>query len=212
MADASPVRGLYVITDTTRHRGDALTRACAQALAGGARVLQYRDKSSDDDRRRAEAQELLALCREYRALFVVNDDVALAAAVGAPAVHLGRDDAALATARERLGPGVLIGGSCYGSLERGDRLAAAGADYLAFGSVFPSPTKPEAATVTLGTLSAAVARYRQPVVAIGGITPDNAAAVLDTGVAAVAVISGVFAAPDPEAAAARVAGLFGGAA
>ena len=208
MADASAVGGLYAITDTDGHRGNALMSVVREVLEGGAAVVQYRDKSSDHGRRRQEAAALLALCRQYRALFVVNDDVELAAAIGAPAVHLGRDDDDPAQARARLGSQVVIGVSCYGSLERADHQAAAGADYLAFGSVFPSPTKPEAVPVPLATLTAAAERYRQPVVAIGGITPDNAGPVVTAGVDAVAVISGVFAAPDPRLAAARIAGLF----
>ena len=208
MADASAVRGLYAITDTTGHQNDALVSVVREALEGGAAVVQYRDKSSDNDRRRREAEALLALCRQYRALFVINDDVELAAAIAAPAVHLGRDDDDPGQARVRLGRDVVIGVSCYGSPERADQLAAAGADYLAFGSVFPSPTKPEAVPVPLATLSAAAQRYRQPVVAIGGITPDNAGPVVAAGVDAVAVISGVFAAADPRLAAARIAALF----
>ena len=202
------VRGLYAITDTTRHRGATLLAQVEAVLRGGAAVVQYRDKSDDARRRRQEAAALLGLCREHGALFVVNDDVELAAAVRAPAVHLGREDPDLATARQRLGDGVTLGVSCYGSLERADALAAAGADYLAFGRVYPSPTKPDAAPVAWQTLEAAVARYRQPVVAIGGITADNAAPLAALGIDAVAVISGVFAVDDPEAAAARIAALY----
>ena len=208
MVDASAVRGLYVITDTTVNHDDALVSMVRQALEGGAAVVQYRDKSDAHERRRREAEALLALCRQYRALLVINDDVELAAAIGAPAVHLGRDDDDPARARARLGSHVVIGVSCYGSLERADQLTAAGADYLAFGSVFPSPTKPEAVAVPLATLAIAAERYRQPLVAIGGITPDNAGPVVAAGVDAVAVISGVFAAPDPRLAAARITALF----
>ncbi|SEO93510.1 thiamine phosphate synthase [Aquisalimonas asiatica] len=208
MADAGAVRGLYAITDATLQPADALLERAEAVLRGGAAVLQYRDKSQDTPRRRREAAGLLALCRDYGALFVVNDDVDLALYVGAPAVHLGRDDAGLRQARTVLPSGTLIGVSCYNSLARADTLAAAGADYLAFGRAYPSPTKPDAPPVSRDTLAAAVARYRQPVVAIGGITPENAQPLVSLGVDAVAVISGVFAAASPERAAARLAALY----
>lgn len=208
MPDAGAVRGLYVITDATLQPADALLERAEAALRGGASVLQYRDKGGDAPRRRREAAGLLALCRAYGALFVVNDDVDLAMRVGAPAVHLGRDDAGVRQARSTLPAGTLIGVSCYNSLARADVLAAAGADYLAFGRAYPSPTKPDAPPVSRETLAAAVARYRQPVVAIGGITPDNAAPLVSLGVDAVAVISGVFAAASPERAAAQLTALY----
>ena len=206
MRDA--VRGLYAITDASLQPPDALLSRAEMVLRGGAAVLQYRDKGGDSARRRREAADLLALCRDFDALFVVNDDAELAIDIGAPAVHLGRDDGTLAAARDWLGPRRLIGVSCYGSLARADRLAAAGADYLAFGRVYPSSTKPDAAPVTRETLEAAVRRYRQPVVAIGGITPGNVAPLVAMGVDAVAVINGVFGAADPRDAAARIAGFF----
>ncbi|MFV8834611.1 thiamine phosphate synthase [Aquisalimonas sp.] len=208
MVDAGAVRGLYAITDATLQPAEALLERAEAVLRGGAAVLQYRDKSADAVRRRREAAALLALCRDYGALFVVNDDVDLALRVGASAVHLGRDDAGLRAARATLPSGALIGVSCYNSLARADALAAAGADYLAFGRAYPSPTKPDAPPVSQETLAAAVARYRQPVVAIGGITPDNAAPLVSLGVDAVAVISGVFAAASPERAAAQLAALY----
>lgn len=208
MADASAVRGLYVITDASLQPADTLLERAEAALRGGAAVLQYRDKAGDTPRRKREAAGLLELCRGYGALFVVNDDVDLARRVGAPAVHLGRDDASLQQARSVLPAGALIGVSCYNSLTRADAMAAAGADYLAFGRAYPSPTKPDAPPVTGETLAAAVARYRQPVVAIGGITPDNAGSLVALGVDAVAVISGVFGAASPEAAAGRLAALY----
>lgn len=208
MVATGTVRGLYAITDTTRHRGDALIERVEAVLRGGAAVIQYRDKSADAPRRRHEAAGLLALCREHGALFVVNDDVELAARIGAPAVHLGRHDPAPEHARQRLGAGAIVGVSCYDSLERADRLAALGADYLAFGRVYPSSTKPDAVRVDRATLATAVGRYRQPVVAIGGIDAGNAAPLVALGLDAVAVIGGVFAAPDPGAEAARIAALF----
>lgn len=205
---SAAIHGLYAITDSERHQGAALEANVAAVLRGGARVIQYRDKSADHPRRRREARTLLGQCREAGALFVVNDDVELAAAVAAPAVHLGGDDAPVTAARSRLGPEVILGASCYDSLQRADSLRAAGADYLAFGRVFDSPTKPDSRAVPWQTLREAIQRYPCPVVAIGGITAANAEPLVALGVDAVAVISGVFAAADPEAAAARIAALF----
>lgn len=158
-------------------------------------MVQFRDKSGDAAWRRETASELKALCEEFGAPFIVNDDLPLAVAVGAAGVHLGREDAPLPEARARLGPDALIGVSCYDSLERGRAAAAQGADYLAFGSVFPSATKPEAVHCPLAMLTRA-RTLGVPVVAIGGITSDNGRAVIEAGADALAVITAVFDAPD----------------
>jgi thiamine-phosphate pyrophosphorylase len=199
-----PRGGLYAITDGPRAD---LPAAVEAALRGGAVVLQYRDKSGDAARRRGEAAALLHLCRQSGVPLVINDDVELAATVGAAGVHLGEDDAAVAAARARLGPDAVIGVSCYDSLERARAAAAAGADYLAFGAFFASPTKPQARTAGVELLRAARA-FGLPLVAIGGITPDNAQPLIDAGADFVAAISGVFGAADPAAAARRYANLF----
>lgn len=199
-----PLRGLYAITDGPRAD---LIEACDAALDGGARVLQYRDKSGDAARRLREAQALQALCARHGVPLIVNDDVELAAAVGAAGVHLGEDDAAVDAARARLGAQAIVGASCYDSIERARRLAAAGADYLAFGAFFASPTKPLARRASADLLRAAKPLGR-PLVAIGGITPDNAAPLIDAGADCVAVISALFGAADVRAAARRFAALF----
>ncbi len=197
-------RGLYAITDGPR--ADLLD-VCAAALDGGARVLQYRDKSDDVPRRLREARALQALCAARGVPLIVNDDVALTAAVGAAGVHLGADDAAIADARARLGDGAIIGVSCYDSLERARHAAAAGADYLAFGAFHPSPTKPQARRATPDLLRGARA-LGKPLTAIGGITADNAPALIEAGADCVAVISALFGAADVRAAARRFASLF----
>ena len=199
-----PQCGLYAISDGPR--ADLLDR-CAAALHGGAALLQYRDKTTDTSRRHDEAARLVALCAAYGAPLIINDDVELAAAVGAAGVHLGADDADLAHARRALGAGAIIGASCYASLARAEELATAGADYLAFGAFFASPTKPHAVHATPGLLRAA-RRLRRPLVAIGGITPDNASPLIAAGADFLAVVSGVFSAGDSEAAARRYANLF----
>lgn len=195
--------GLYAISDGPRRN---LLAACAAALQGGARMLQYRDKSNDTARRQAEAAALAALCAEAGVPLIINDDVELAAALQC-GVHLGAEDCALAAARARLGAAAIIGVSCYDSLDRARELAVAGADYLAFGAFFASPTKPAARRADAGLLRAARA-YGVPLVAIGGITPDNAPALLEAGADFVAVISGVFGAADVQDAARNYAALF----
>jgi len=199
-----PARGLYAITDGPR---PDLYSAVESALNGGAAILQYRDKSGESERRHAEAASLLAACRRFGVPLIVNDDVDLAAAIGADGVHLGEHDGDIDAARTRLGAAAIIGVSCYDSIDRARQLAAAGADYLAFGAFFPSPTKPLARRAGAGLLRDAKS-LGLPLVAIGGITPDNAQPLIEAGADFVAAISGVFAAADPSAAARRYANLF----
>ncbi len=195
--------GLYAIT-----AGEEVISATRAALAGGARLLQYRDKSDDSARRLAEAKALAALCREAGIPFLINDDIALARVVGADGVHLGRDDAAIDEARAILGANAIIGVSCYADLARAARLAAAGADYLAFGRFFPSRSKPDATPAPLAVLREARARFDLPLVAIGGITPENGATLIDAGADYLAVIDALFGQPDPRAAARAFQPLF----
>ncbi|AGY92676.1 hypothetical protein SPICUR_08775 [Spiribacter curvatus] len=194
------IAGLYVITDARWPRPVALETAVAAALRGGARVVQYRDKSEDAGRRQREAAGIAAQCRAAGACFIVNDDVELARAVDADGVHMGRDDGDVAAIRAALGPERLVGVSCYGDLDRARAAVEAGADYLAFGSVHPSPTKPEAAVVPLSVFAAAREFTDRPLVAIGGINADNIAAVTAAGADAVAVVDAVSGAADIEAA------------
>ncbi len=201
-------RGLYAITDTALLPDDRLVTAVEQALLGGARLVQYRDKSSDGARRLTQARALNALCRRHDVPLIINDDVELAAQIGAAGVHIGKDDPALATARARLGATALIGVSCYDCLALALDAERAGADYIAFGAFFPSPTKPAEIQAPLGLLREAKITLTVPIVAIGGITPDNAPSLLDAGADALAVVSAVFAQPDIQAAARRFAALF----
>jgi thiamine-phosphate pyrophosphorylase len=200
--------GLYVITDAACQPPARLPAAVEQALAGGARIVQYRDKSGDPALRLAQAKAVATLCRRYDAPLVVNDDVQLALDCGADGVHLGRDDEDIARARALLGAGAIIGVSCYDDWGRALAGAAAGADYVAFGSFFASRTKPDAVRADLDLLRRAKQQLRCPVAAIGGITPDNGAGLLAAGAAMLAVVRGVFAADDIRAAAGRYAALF----
>lgn len=201
-------RGLYVLTDPHLTPDAQLVPAVAQAIAGGAVMVQYRDKSEDADRRHWEAQDLVHLCRPLGVPLIINDDVALARAVGAAGVHLGRDDADVAQARAILGPGAIIGVSCYNELDRAVQAQAAGADYVAFGSFFSSSVKPQAVRATPDLLRQARRHLTIPIVAIGGITADNAAPLIAAGADLLAVISDVFGRRDIRAAAARLAALF----
>lgn len=201
-------QGLYAITDALLIADDLLLHAVEQALLGGAQLIQYRDKSGNSTRQLTQAQALSALCQRYNVPLIINDDVELAAACAAAGVHLGRDDPALAAARARLGKQALIGVSCYNRLELAVAAEQAGADYVAFGAIFPSPTKPGETRASVALLREARAALRIPIAAIGGITPDNAPLLLDVGADMLAVVSGVFAQPDIRAAAARYAALF----
>lgn len=201
------IGGLYAITpecaDTER-----LLRMVEQALEGGARLVQYRNKGGDVAQRHEQASELLALCRQYHAPLIVNDDLRLADLTGADGVHLGRDDGGVREARLILGPGKIIGVSCYNDLRRALEAEMHGADYAAFGSFFASSTKPNAVAAPLTLLREAKLRLQIPVVAIGGITADNAGMLIEAGADAVAVISALFDSPDIRTEAGRFAALF----
>jgi len=201
-----PWRGLYAITpdipaETPDSADRRLIAQVTQAITGGARLIQYRAKGLDAARRRAQAAALARLCDATGIPLIINDDLELALTVGAAGVHLGRDDGDPAAARRRLGAGAIIGVSCYDSLDLALTAAASGASYVAFGSFFPSTIKPRAARPTPNLLTQARARIAVPLVAIGGITPQNARLLIAAGADLLAVITGVFAAPDVAAAA-----------
>ena len=192
------LRGLCAVTpdDPLLPRLSALVKA---ALDGGAPFVQYRNKTASRPLRRAQAAEMLRICRAAGAKLIVNDDVWLAVEIAADGVHLGRDDApggSLAAARDALGPKRILGVSCYNDLALGEAAAKAGADYLAFGSMFPSRTKPGAVRAPLELLGEAKRRFGLPVVAIGGITLDNAPQLIDAGADMLAVVSDLFDAMD----------------
>ncbi len=193
-------RLLYAVTPDTLAADPArLLEACAAAIAGGARLLQYRDKASTPDRRQRNAEALLALCRAGGARLIVNDDAALAAAIGADGAHLGRSDGRLEAARAGLGPAALIGASCASDLDHADHALAAGASYVAFGRFFASTTKPDAPPADPSVLVAARQRIAAPICAIGGVTPDNGALLLAAGADWLAAVDGLFGAGDPAA-------------
>lgn len=199
--------GVYAITPETADTERLLAQVEA-ALAGGVAAVQYRDKSGDVARRHAQASELAALCRRFGAPLIVNDDLRLADLAGADGVHLGRDDGSIREARIILGKGKFIGASCYQSLDLAQAAQAAGADYVAFGSFFASPTKPAAGRADADLLRAATRVLRIPIVAIGGITAANAPGLIDAGADSVAALSALFDAADIRAAAHALNQLF----
>jgi thiamine-phosphate pyrophosphorylase len=190
-----PIEGLYALTPEGVDAG-LLVDLVEAALADGLRLLQFRDKSSARDERLRRARRLLDACARFGATFIMNDDPALAAELGAHGVHLGRDDGSIEAARRVLGARAIIGASSYDDLDRALRLRAEGADYIAFGSFFASSVKPNAVRPGLDLLRRARARLDCPIVAIGGITLDNAPLVRAAGADAVAVITDLFSAPD----------------
>lgn len=201
------LRGLYAITDAA-FKGTAIERQVEAAIAGGARVVQYRDKCTDTALRVRESEAILAVCRAAGVPLLINDDVELAVHIGADGVHIGRDDGSLAQARARLGDAAIIGVSCYNSLDLARQAQADGADYVAFGRFFASQSKPGAVQATLELLRAARAELTCPMIAIGGITSDNGAPLIQAGADMLAVIRGIFAAEDPAAAARSIQMLF----
>lgn len=200
-----PVRGLYLLTPDDPD--DARLLARVAPLLPHCVLLQHRNKAIDGAARERQACALLALCRAHGVPMIVNDDAALAARIGADGVHLGEHDGALADARGLLGAAAIIGVSCYDDLARARMAALQGADYLAFGALFASSTKPQARRATPDLLRQARALGR-PMVAIGGITPENAPIACDAGADLLAVIGGVFDAADPPAAARAIAHCF----
>ena len=199
--------GLYAVTpdldDTTE-----LLRRVGQALQGGLRLLQYRNKPAAAALRREQAGALLALCRAQSVPLVINDDLQLALEIGADGAHLGREDGDLAAARAALGPGKLLGISCYDDIGRAREAKRVGADYVAFGSFFASPTKPAAVRAPLTLLAEARNELGLPVCAIGGITLQNAPQLIAAGADLLAVITDLFEAPDIRSRAAAYTSLF----
>ena len=185
------LKGLYAITDSALLADGRLLPYMEAALAGGARLVQYRDKSADTVRRLEEASQLQELCRQYGADLLINDDLALASQLQV-GLHLGRDDGSLIEARQQLGADALIGATCHASLEYAEQAVAAGVSYIAFGRFFQSVTKPGTPAATTALLQEAREHFAIPIVAIGGVTPSNARQLYDAGADLLAVVNGLF--------------------
>jgi thiamine-phosphate pyrophosphorylase len=201
------MKGLYLVTpdwdDTAQ-----LLRTTEAALRGGAALVQYRHKTADEAQRREQAECLLALCRSYRVPLVINDFVDLCVALDADGVHVGGTDAAVAEVRAAVGPGKIVGASCYGDLQLARNARDAGASYVAFGGFYPSRVKKYPVTTAPEIVAQSKAEIALPVVVIGGMTQHNAAPLVAKGADMVAAISSVYSAGDPELAARDFSSLF----
>jgi thiamine-phosphate pyrophosphorylase len=202
------LNGLYAITDQQLITEEDFSKSVEAALQGGARVIQYRDKSDNQNKRHQQASLLRALCHQYHAICIINDDIELARAVNAHGVHLGKDDFSLAHARQVLGENAIIGVSCYNDLNRAIEAENDNANYVAFGAIFSSSTKPDAMVAGLDIIAQAKQQLSIPVCTIGGITQKNIQLVIQQGADMAAVISGIFSADDIKQATAGLTRFF----
>ena len=192
------LKGLYAITDENLIPEKHFNQIVESVLQGGAKIIQYRDKSNDQKKRLHQANMLQSLCRKYKALCIINDDIALAKESNADGVHLGKDDSSIAEARRALGNDAIIGVSCYNDLNSAIDAERNSADYVAFGAIFPSPTKPNAVIAGLDVISKARSQLSIPICVIGGITDTNIQQVVEHGSDMAAVISSLFAVNDTK--------------
>ena len=184
-------RGIYVISDCKNHKTDKLLEITKEILSAGISLFQFRDKNSKYGVKKILAKKLQMLCREYKTPFIINDDVELAKEISADGVHLGKDNMNINRARNILGKKI-IGISCYNNLENAICAEKLGANYVAFGSFFNSPTKPDAKKAEIELLVKSKSRLKIPIVAIGGITPENGEQLVKSKVDFLAVISGIY--------------------
>lgn len=208
MNQQSPLGGLNVITDQHLMPRDRFVDMVEAAVRHGARIVQLREKQTPPEDMIRLGRSLLTITHRYGALLLINDDPEIARAIGADGVHVGREDATVPEARALLGPDAIIGVTCYGQIERAVTAVQEGADYVAFGTPFPSPTKGTQGRTPLTIYRDVKQHVSVPVFAIGGINIDNAQQVRDAGADAISVVSGVFGAPDVGAAAKALAEIF----
>lgn len=193
------LNGLYVITDKKLIERYSFVETVEKSIKGGARIVQLREKNTPENEIIELGQELLRVTRRYKVPLIVNDSPELTKIIGADGVHLGGDDTSITKARAILGSEAIIGVTCYNQIERGLAAAKDGADYVAFGTPYYTPTKPEREPTSIEILVKAVKLITQiPIFAIGGITKENASPILETGVNGIAVITSVFGSADPE--------------
>ena len=192
------LQGLYAIADADCIGTDKIISKTKEVLAAGVKVIQYRDKVNSRDHRYKNAVALRRLTNNYKCLLLINDDVQLAKSIDADGVHLGKNDASIKQARKQLGKNKIIGASCYAKFENARTAINASADYIAFGSFYPSATKPDAPKAKIELLTQAKQEFNIPICAIGGITPKNATNLLTAGADMIAVISAVFNASSPK--------------
>ena len=202
------LKGLYAITDENLIPEKHFNQIVESALQGGAKIIQYRDKSNDQEKRLHQATILQSLCQKYKSLCIINDDIELAKEINADGVHLGKDDNSIAEARRVLGNDAIIGVSCYNDLSLAIDAERNSADYVAFGAIFPSPTKPNAAVADLDIISNAKSKLSIPICVIGGITEINIHQVVEHGSDMAAVISSLFSVNDTKDTAATFSSHF----
>lgn len=202
------LKGLYVITDKKLIDRDSFVETVEKSIKGGARIVQLREKDTPEDEIISLGRQLLEVTKSHGVPLIINDSPELAKKIGADGVHLGGDDKSIKDARAILGENSIIGATCYNEIERGLKAVEYGADYVAFGTPYYTPTKPEREPTSIEILREAVRLINNiPIFAIGGITKENAAPILDTGVEGIAVITSIFGSPDPETATRELTGL-----
>lgn len=192
-----PDYGLYIITDCQNLATDELIKKTESILRSGATMLQYRNKTDKLSTKVVQATKLQQLCRDYSVPFIINDDIRLAQKINADGVHLGQDDKNCAVTRKILGPDYIIGISCYDEIRLALEAETSGANYIAFGAFFPTTSKSATSVATTALLRQAKQQLKLPIVAIGGITPENGKELIHAGADFLAVISGVYEAADP---------------
>ena len=187
-----PDHGLYAITDCENNSVIDLLKKTEEILSAGAVILQYRNKTTNQEEKKKLAEELNLLCKNFNVAFIINDDILLAKEIKADGIHLGGQNTTVNSARDILG-NVIVGISCYNNLDRAIKAQEAGADYIAFGSFYLSQTKPDAKRANIDLITQAKSEFKLPIVAIGGITPENGKALINAGADFLAVISGLYA-------------------
>ena len=203
------ISGLYIITDKKLIERENFLDTVESALKGGANIVQLREKGTSEEEIILLGKELLELTKKYCVPLIINDSPEVAREIGADGVHLGENDPDIKSARKILGKNKIIGVSCYGRLERGEKAVADGADYIVFGTPYYTPTKPDREPTSFETLLEARDKFKDiPIFAIGGINENNAETVLETGVDGIAVITGIFGSGDPEKSARKLSSFF----
>jgi len=203
------LRGLYVITDKKLIGRDQFVVTVEKSIKGGASIIQLREKDTPEKEIIDLGRQILQVTKKYNVPLIINDSPELTREIGADGVHLGGDDKSIKDARDILGDAAIIGVTCYNEIERGLYAVQNGADYVAFGTPYYTPTKPEREPTSIDTLKEAVSLINTiPIFAIGGITKENAGPILETGVNGIAVITSIFGSTDPETAARELTKLY----
>jgi len=203
------INGLYIITDKKLIPRENFTDKVEQAIRGGAKVVQLREKQVNTKEICELGRNILEITRKYNVPLIINDYVDIALELGADGVHLGENDPEIKFARMKLGKNKIIGVSCYDSLERGESAVEQGADYIVFGTPYYTPTKPDRKPTPIETLIEACRKFPNTTIfAIGGITEDNAQEIIDTGVDGIAAITSIFGEGSPEENASKLSVFF----